>query len=57
MTVSSQLILSKTSQWTDHDKYPISNDENPLFIFNRENNNILYLKEVGSRKFCVVKHK
>ncbi|XP_046462778.1 serine/threonine-protein kinase TBK1-like [Daphnia pulex] len=50
MTVSSQLILSKTSQWTDQDKFPQSNLENPLFIFNRENNNILYLKEVGSLK-------
>ena len=50
MTRASQLILSNTSQWTDQDKFPSSNIDSPLYIFNRENNNIVFLKDVGSRK-------
>lgn len=49
MTRTSQLILSKTAQWTEQEKFPMSSIGNPLFIFNRENNNIVYLKDVGSR--------
>ncbi|KAK4024577.1 hypothetical protein OUZ56_010000 [Daphnia magna] len=50
MTRTSQLILSKTAQWTEQEKFPMSSIGNPLFIFNRENNNIVYLKDVGSQK-------
>lgn len=54
MTRPSQLILSKSSQWTEQEKYPASSIGNPLFIFNRENNNIVYLKDVGSRNLILL---
>lgn len=54
MTRASQLILTRNSQWTDQDRYPLSSIDNPLFIFNRENNNISFAKEYGSCKYLTL---
>nr|CAG4650767.1 EOG090X01SN [Simocephalus serrulatus] len=50
MTRASQLILLKNTQWSDQDKFPPSDIENPLYIFNRENNNIVFVKDNGTVK-------
>ena len=52
MTYNNQLILTKTSnQWSGLDVFPSSDINHPLFIFNRDNNNIVYdNKEVAGKK-------
>jgi len=44
---NSQLILQQEALWKDIGKYPSTSVDNPLFLFNRENNNIQYTKENG----------
>nr|CAG4642330.1 EOG090X01SN [Evadne anonyx] len=48
---NSQLILQQEALWKDIDKYPSTTINSPLFLFNRENNNVQYAKETGILKF------
>ena len=55
---NSQLILQQEALWKDVGKYPSTSIDNPLYLFNRENNNVQYVKETGIRKtsnlfFCI----
>ena len=47
---NSQLILQQEALWKDVGKYPSTSIDNPLYLFNRENNNVQYVKETGIRK-------
>lgn len=45
---SNQLILLKDLHWLEYEKFPTTDIDNPLFLFNRENNNVTYTKDIGS---------
>lgn len=45
---SNQLILLKDMHWLEFDKFPNTDIDNPLYLFNRENNNVVYTKDIGS---------
>nr|CAG4649122.1 EOG090X01SN [Scapholeberis mucronata] len=52
MTCNNQLLLTKTShQWSDQESFPSSVLDSPLFIFNRDNNNIFYESKDVSVKY------
>lgn len=52
MARSSQLILLNQSLWdgAETGMFPATDVNRPLFLFNRENNNISYTKDTASRK-------
>ena len=46
----SQLILLKDSFWSEQEKLPSTDTDSPLFLFNRDNNNVVQAKDPGARK-------
>nr|CAG4641488.1 EOG090X01SN [Eurycercus lamellatus] len=54
MVKAGQLILCNQSLFSpdsEGSKFPLTDINNPLYLFNRENNNIAYTRETGTLKF------
>lgn len=52
MVRSGQMILLGSSQWDPTEatvKFPSTDADRPLYLFNRENNNVAYVKDSTAR--------